>query len=83
MASLSSQIVNLRHAIASTEESWDDSQVVEAINKQFASWEDLVAVGDNDTNTTRLEEEVDKCRKIQAESEAEVGLATVWSQWHY
>lgn len=74
MASLSSQISNLRQAIASTEESWDDSQAIEAINEQFASWNDLVAYADDSKGTTRLEGEVEKCRRIQSESEAEVSM---------
>jgi hypothetical protein len=75
MTSLSSQISNLRQAIASTEESWDDSQAIEAINTQFATWDDLVAYADDNRGTTKLEEEVEKCRRIQAESEAEVSMS--------
>lgn len=74
MTSLSSQISNLRQAIASTEESWDDSQAIEAINTQFATWDDLVAYADDNRGATKLEEEVEKCRRIQAESEAEVSV---------
>ncbi|KAJ9103304.1 hypothetical protein QFC20_004779 [Naganishia adeliensis] len=74
MASLSSQISNIRQAIASTEESWDDSQAIEAINEQFASWNDLVAYADDSKGTTRLEGEVEKCRRIQSESEAELDV---------
>lgn len=72
MVSLSSQISNLRQAINSSEASWDDSQVIEEINNQFASWDDLVAYADDSKGRTKLEEEVERCRKIQAESEAEV-----------
>jgi hypothetical protein len=72
MSSLSREIDSLRQAIASAEESAEDDQILGSLDKQFTSWDDLVATDSSDAARTRLENEIEKCRKVQGESEAEV-----------
>ena len=72
MASLSREIATLRQAIASAEGSASNDEILETIDKQFTSWDDLIAAENGDSARTRLENEIEKCRKVQADSEAEV-----------
>jgi hypothetical protein len=72
MSSLSREIDSLRQAIASAEESAEDDQILGSLDKQFTSWDDLVAPDGSGAARTRLEVEIEKCRKVQGESEAEV-----------
>lgn len=72
MTSLAHEISTLRQAIASAEEITNDDQVLESIDKQFKSWDDLVALDNGDATRTRLETEIDQCRKVEDESQAEV-----------
>lgn len=82
MASLSREIATLREAIANAEEAGSNDQIIEIIDKQFTSWDDLVAPQDGDTSTTRLENEIEKCRKVQADSEAEVRNTCILQRCH-
>jgi hypothetical protein len=72
MSSLSREIDSLRQAIASAEETADDDQILGSLDKQFTSWDDLVAPDSGDAARTRLETEIEKCHKVQGESEVEV-----------
>lgn len=72
MASLSREIATLRQAIANAEEAASNNQILEILDQQFTSWDDLVVAEDGDAARTRLENAIEKCRKVQADSEAEV-----------